>query len=54
MSGSEDQTLAFYEKEASKYLNARPDFASPFVDGFLNLLPAGATILELGCGGGSD
>ncbi len=54
MSGSEDQTLAFYEKDASTYLNARPDFVSPFLDGFLDLLPAGATILELGCGGGRD
>jgi cyclopropane fatty-acyl-phospholipid synthase-like methyltransferase len=54
VSGPDDQTLAFYEKDASKYLDARPDAVSPFLDSFLVLLPTGATVLELGCGGGRD
>ncbi len=48
------RTLAFYESEAPVYSASGPDGASRHLDEFLNLLPSGARILELGCGGGRD
>jgi cyclopropane fatty-acyl-phospholipid synthase-like methyltransferase len=47
-------TLAFYATEARTYVSVRPDEVSRFIVDFLRLLPAGASILELGCGGGAD
>ncbi len=47
-------TLAFYEANAEAYLGARPDEVTPALVPFLDRLPRGARILELGCGGGSD
>lgn len=46
-------TLAFYEAQAAAYA-ARWTAPSRHLDDFLALLPAGARILELGCGGGRD
>jgi SAM-dependent methyltransferase len=47
-------TLAFYAAEAPVYVTARPEDVSLEVVKFLKLLPPGASILELGCGGGFD
>jgi SAM-dependent methyltransferase len=47
-------TLAFYEAEAPVYVLARPDEPDPYLSKFLDRLSPGATILELGCGGGRD
>lgn len=54
MTGFDPQTLGFYSAQAGIYLGFRPENASPELDGFLKLLPAGGRILELGCGGGCD
>jgi SAM-dependent methyltransferase len=47
-------TIAFYAAEAPVYVTARPEGVSGEVVDFLKLLPPGASILELGCGGGFD
>ncbi len=47
-------TLAFYAAEAPVYVTARPEGVSDEVVEFLKLLSVGASILELGCGGGVD
>jgi SAM-dependent methyltransferase len=47
-------TLAFYAAQARPYLSHRPDQVSPELPPFLDHLPRGAAILELGCGGGHD
>ncbi len=46
-------TLAFYAREAATYVD-RPVTLHPALARFLKLLPEGAHILELGCGGGRD
>jgi hypothetical protein len=48
-------TLAFYDREAVAYA-ARDHLEARSVplDRFLDALPPGAAILELGCGGGYD
>jgi SAM-dependent methyltransferase len=52
---SEDrQTLAFYEAEAPVYATSGTQGASGHLHAFLEALPAGARILELGCGSGRD
>jgi SAM-dependent methyltransferase len=54
MSGKDDETLRFYEREAATYA-ARERFPlSERLDAFLAGLPVSARILELGCGGGQD
>ncbi len=47
-------TMAFYEREAPRYAEAFGFQPSRFLDAFLDRLAPGASILELGCGGGSD
>jgi len=47
-------TLKFYENSARSYVGARPQVLSLDLVAFLPRLPAGATILELGCGSGAD
>jgi SAM-dependent methyltransferase len=47
-------TLSFYAAEAPVYVTARPEEVSSEVAAFLKLLHPGASILELGCGGGID
>lgn len=47
-------TLEFYAAEAPVYLSSRPDGVAKHLPDFLDRLPAGAKILELGCGGGTD
>ena len=54
MTGFDPQTLAFYAAEASAYVSRRPDESSRYLTGFLERLPRGGSILELGCGGGRD
>jgi len=54
MSGKDDQTLRFYEREAATYAGRERFPLSGRLDAFLAGLPAGARILELGCGGGQD
>lgn len=51
---SDSATLAFYEANAHSYVGHRPDEASPDLLAFLPRLKGGSTILELGCGSGSD
>jgi SAM-dependent methyltransferase len=48
------QTLAFYDREAAIYAARRPTKSNPRLDAFVSLLPPGAAVLELGCGGGQD
>jgi 2-polyprenyl-3-methyl-5-hydroxy-6-metoxy-1,4-benzoquinol methylase len=48
------ETLAFYAAEAERYVGIRPNEVSRFIVDFLRHLPLGASILELGCGGGAD
>lgn len=48
------QTLAFYDREAEAYAGRRLPKASPRLIDFLAALPAGAHVLDLGCGGGQD
>lgn len=52
MSGYDAQTLAFYAAEAPVYTASGTLGVSRHLDCFLDRLPAGADILELGCGGG--
>ncbi len=53
--GQHDQaTFDFYAREASAYVGTGQDTASRWLHGFAQLLPKGASILELGCGGGRD
>jgi SAM-dependent methyltransferase len=54
MSGGDGQTLAFYAAEAQAYANRPRPVDRARLDAFLALLPAGGSILELGCGGGQD
>ncbi|HEX3406401.1 MAG TPA: class I SAM-dependent methyltransferase [Caulobacteraceae bacterium] len=55
LAGYDAKTLAFYEREAAIY-TGRPAHAGgfPWLWRFLEELPRGAAILELGCGGGRD
>ena len=54
MSGYDARTLAFYAAEAPVYTASGKLGVSRHLDRFLDRLPAGADILELGCGGGRD
>ena len=53
MSGGDRETLSVYAKQAERYANAfdtaRKD---PWLEAFITALPAGAPVLELGCGPG--
>jgi SAM-dependent methyltransferase len=51
---SDPDTLAFYAAEAPVYSASGPEGISRHLAVFLELLPAEASILELGCGGGRD
>ncbi len=48
------ETLAWYEREAAVYAGRRLAGRSPHLDAFLDRLPSGVAVLELGCGGGQD
>ena len=47
-------TLTFYETSETTYRASGRGGVSRHLDAFLDLLPKGARILELGCGGGTD
>lgn len=47
-------TLDFYEHRAAEWAAHLPFEHSPRLDPFLDRLPPGATILEMGCGDGRD
>ncbi len=48
------QTLAFYDRDAAAYAGRRLPKVSQRLTDFLAALPAGAHVLDLGCGGGQD
>ncbi|WP_296716069.1 bifunctional 2-polyprenyl-6-hydroxyphenol methylase/3-demethylubiquinol 3-O-methyltransferase UbiG [Erythrobacter sp.] len=48
------QTLAFYQARAPHYVLKLGQSHSYQLDSFLDRLPPGARVLELGCGGGQD
>ena len=50
----DEPTLRFYSAEAPVYAAAGREGVSRFLHEFLDRLPSGARILELGCGGGRD
>ncbi len=54
MPAFDPETLAFYADRAPAYHACTPEEINCDLPGFLDRLPAGATILELGCGGGRD
>src|SRR5690606_33552499 len=47
-------TLQFYQQRASEWAAHLPHEHSPLLDPFLDRLPPGGTILEMGCGDGRD
>lgn len=52
---SHDQpTLDFYEREASAYAANAKSKVSRWLEDFMEALPAGAQVLDLGCGAGQD
>lgn len=54
MTGADPRTLEFYAAEAPVYAASGKDGVARALDPFLDRLPPGAAILELGCGGGRD
>lgn len=50
---ADDETLRFYAKNATTYVQHERRIGSHLA-GFVNALPAGACVLELGSGGGED
>ncbi|MGO4449349.1 class I SAM-dependent methyltransferase [Phyllobacterium sp. TAF24] len=54
MTANDPDTLAFYADEAVRYANQIQARSFEHLDTYLALLSPGATILELGCGGGDD
>ncbi len=54
MPSSDAKTLDFYARNAEAYVAATGTTATHDLDGFLNALPSGGRILELGCGSGRD
>ena len=51
---SDPATLAFYAREAAVYVASGEEDSSRWLAAFMAALPAGARVLELGCGGGRD
>ncbi|MBB3607532.1 class I SAM-dependent methyltransferase [Rhizobium sp. BK602] len=49
-----DPTSSFYDDNAALYAGRKRNLPQRRLDAFLAALPAGASILELGCGGGQD
>ena len=48
------ETLEFYQNRAGEWAAHLPHAYSPGLDAFLDLLPPGTSILELGCGDGRE
>ena len=51
---SDPATIAFYEKNAPRYTLGFGQAPNRHLEVFLDRLSPGATVLELGCGGGQD
>ena len=51
---ADNETLRFYQHEAEAYCQRTEAISSPALQGFLEQLKPGASILELGCGSGRD
>lgn len=51
---ADDQTLRFYAKNAATYATHVTSPTGARLDAFLAKIPAGGSILELGCGNGRD
>ncbi|WAT18020.1 class I SAM-dependent methyltransferase [Aurantiacibacter sp. MUD11] len=51
---TDEATIAFYDREAPRYTLSFAISHGRWLDGFLDRLPEGAHVLELGCGGGKD
>jgi len=51
---ADNETLRFYQHEAEAYCQRTEAISSPALQGFLERLKPGASILELGCGSGRD
>ncbi len=51
---TDEATIAFYDREAPRYTLSFAQGPARHLDGFLDRVPPGAQILELGCGGGRD
>jgi SAM-dependent methyltransferase len=51
---TDEATLNFYGREAERYSERTGTAPTASLGKFLNRLPAGASILELGCGSGRD
>lgn len=51
---ADDETLRFYAENAAIYAGRARRLPEERLEGFLALLPAGGSILELGTGGGQD
>lgn len=54
MPGFDPETLSFYAAEARAYAARWPEGNFADLSAFLDRLPPGATVLELGCGSGRD
>lgn len=54
LSAHDDATLGFYARESAAYAARFQDADTARVAAFAGLLPQGAAVLELGCGGGRD
>ena len=53
-SAFDPQTLDYYQSQAETYGAHRGPVEFPALMNFIERLPAGAQVLELGCGGGQD
>lgn len=51
---TDQNTIAFYDREAPSYTMSFAQGPARHLDAFLDRLPEGAQVLELGCGGGRD
>jgi SAM-dependent methyltransferase len=54
MPSRDEQTSQFYSKTAETYVAAGSGGTSRFLQAFMDMLPAGSRVLELGCGSGRD
>ncbi len=51
---TDPDTIAFYQTRAPHWVFHSGEHCSHQLEGFLDRLPKGASVLELGCGGGRD
>jgi len=49
---SEQTTLKFYDQKAADYQRMVSGWSDPRLDAFVSAMPAGGTVLDLGCGPG--